>query len=152
MENNLTNDSLTNDSLFNVTIDNTSIAYLKQAIKWGKLVAIAGFASLAFNCITYFSRLGTALIKGASTAEVATFAITLTFVGIVFVLLVILNLFMLRFSNYTNIGINNVDQQQFNRGIGQLHAYFKLMGIVIIIFFGIVLLVLLAAALGQAFR
>ena len=65
------------------------------------------------------------------------------------IVLIILNIFLLRFAASTAGSLDNMDQGTFNQGINFLKMYFKTLGIIIIVIIGFVLIVLIAYMIGS---
>lgn len=120
---------------------------LQSIIKWAKVTAIVGLLSAGLMLITSL----TSIIK-YSGSEILSFATraTLIFVIPVSIAILVLNIFLVRFATSTGGGLENNNQTAFNQGTGFLKMYFKTLGIIIIVVMCLVVLAMIAFALGAA--
>ena len=137
-----TDNSLGN--IFNINVDDDARDNLKKIASWARILSIVGFigsgVSLVQTIVTG-SRLGVLIAVTAS-------ATTLVFV----VVSVIMNIFLLKFSNQMNTSLSTMNQGHFDQAINSLRIYFKVMGIVIIVIISLVILVILISMFAALIR
>jgi hypothetical protein len=137
----------TSDIFSDLHVDTESKSILQTTTKWAKIAAVIGLISATLTLITTV----TGIAKAGANPLLGMFAsASLFFIIPIVIVLVIINIFLLRFSTSTAASLENTDQNAFNQGISFLKLYFKTVGIVIIVLIGFVLIVLIAAALGTA--
>ena len=119
-------------------------AQLDAIGKWAVYSAAVGFASLGVNILTFIVTLNKVSEYGAGMGGVNLFQ---TFLVTVVSLLLNITLYMAG----TNIkkGLLMADQGFFNVGLKKLNNYFMILGILMIIVFGIVLLLILFGGLAS---
>lgn len=140
-----------NDTLLNLSIDETAKSHLQKATYWAKIIAITGFIGLVLGIIQQIKTATRGrLIAGSAQAAEISQVISYVFIGIIYVVMIFLYLYLLRFANLTNTGIITQEQEKFNAGIGNFRSFFKLAGIVLIIVLSFCVLILLFAGLGAA--
>ncbi|MES2554897.1 MAG: DUF5362 family protein [Bacteroidota bacterium] len=114
---------------------------LTTAAKWGKFLAIIGFVVIGLMFIAAL-----AMLISASTMPsfISGQFFLMGFIYLVMtVIFVFPTLYLLRFSNSTQIGLRSEKQVDFEYGIENLRSLFKFMGIYTIIVFGLYILVIL---------
>lgn len=97
----------------------------RTAATWARIIAILGFISVPFS-----------LYDAVQKNNIASGFIL---AGIV----IMLNVFLLNFSRKVVPAIEATDQLQFNEALNDLKMYFKVFGIVLIVFISIVILAVL---------
>ena len=137
-------------------IDSISFNYLRETSKWAKFLAIIGFIMtgvfvlFAFFGATMFSTLMRTNPYGGDIAGSFGFIITIVYL-IVAAISFFLSLFLYRFGARTLAGLQATDQDSLNDGIGNLKSFFKMYGIIVIIYLGFLALALLLGVLGAMF-
>ena len=129
-------------NLFNLGVDPSARDYLRSAASWAKIIAYFNFISAGLSIID--AAFGT---PGQTQMGVAS---SVVFTMIVVGIIVVINIFLLRFANNTLNSLANMNQQEFNEGINNLRIYFKIWGILFIILVSIIFLVILFAILGRS--
>jgi hypothetical protein len=136
----------TSDIFSDLNVDAESKSVLQTTAKWAKVTAIIGIISAALTLITTFTG-----IAKAENQLVGMFMSGSAFLIVpVVIVLIILNIFLLRFAASTAGSLENMDQGTFNQGINFLKMYFKTLGIIIIVMIGFVLIVMIAFGIGTA--
>jgi len=128
-------------NLFNIGIDPETRDHLYQAAKWARIIAIISFISAGLGLISV-------LTGDEEVNKTAMFIATLIFAGIS----ITLNIFLLRFANNTKSSLSTMSQEHFNEGITSLHTYFKVIGILIIIFLSLFVIGILFFIVGMGMR
>jgi hypothetical protein len=147
---NIMENNPTNDTILNLSIDEAATSHLKKAAYWAKIIAIAGFIGLVLGLVQQIKGSSRARVSVGSGAAAISQMTTYVFLGIIYVVMIFLYLYLLRFADSTNTGLTTFEQEKFNSGIGNLRSFFKLLGIVLIIVLSICVLILLFAVLGAA--
>lgn len=129
----------TDHLLSGVEIDHVSRDHLKSITTWAKIVAIVAIINVAVSIIALF-------IKPEATG--AMLAVSLPIMLIYGAVIVLLNVFLLRFSNQTAASLETQNQQQFNNGISNLRVYWKFVGILLIVVMSFVVLGFMFGILG----
>ena len=131
------------DGFFNIKVDNTVREHLQTATTWARIVALTSFIGAGLGLIDILMETN---YSGGLTAVM--FFIGLIFAGIT----ITIYIFLLRFANNTNTGINGMNQELFNIGIGNLRTFFKILGILLIIGLSLFALIFLVYMLGLSMR
>lgn len=141
-------DQIGSSDLFSdLQVDAESKSILQTTVKWAKISAIIGLVSVAILLITSLS----GMVKAGNNPFLEMFSsVGLFFIIPIAIVMVIIYIFLLRFATSTAQGMLSADQGIFNQGISFLKLYFKTVGIVIIVLIAFVLIVLIAAGLGNA--
>lgn len=114
---------------------------LTTAAKWGKFLAIIGFVLIGLMFIA-------ALVMLISAANLPSFISGQFFLmGFIYIVMAVIfvfpTLYLLRFSNSTQIGLQSEKQVDFEFGIENLRSLFKFMGIYTIVVLGLYVLVII---------
>lgn len=136
----------TSDIFSDLHVDAESKTVLQTTTKWARLTAIVGIISAALTLITTVS----GIAKTGGKFMGAFMSAGLFFVIPVVIVLIILNIFLLRFAASTSDSLQNTEQGTFNQGINFLKLYFKTLGIIIIVLIGFVLIMMIAVGIGSA--
>lgn len=136
------NTPVSNDSLFNVGIDVSSREQLQGAATWAKIVAIISFISAGLTIVTEFVGDKSAIEKAGSLF------LALIVAGISLAI----NIFLLRFATKVQGSLHTMNQEEFNQGVNGLRTYFKILGILLIIFLSLMVLFLLFLMIGVGMR
>ncbi len=135
-------------SVFNLSVDETSKANLLEMARWAKFLAIMGFIGMAFLALAGIFA-GAIGLSRYSASPLPGWAFTLIYIviaGLYFYPI----LCLFRFSKNIKPAILSSNQGTFNYALGQLKSMFKFMGImmiVVLVFYGIALIVGIAAAM-----
>lgn len=132
-------------SLFELQIDQTAMSYLRDAAKWARFLAIAGFIFCGFFVLAAvlfatflsgtFNSLGTSGMFGGLGAG---------FIAVVYIGVALLNffpcLYLYNFGRKTRHALLNNDQDQLNISLKNMRAFFRYVGVMMIIGLGIFVL------------
>jgi hypothetical protein len=136
----------TSDIFSDLRVDNESKAILLTTTKWAKITAIIGIVSASLTLLT--------TITGIARTNNKLFGMmasgSLFFIIPIVIVLIILNIFLLRFATSTAASLQNMEQGLFNQGANFLRTYFKMLGIIIIVLLSFVLIVIIAFGIGAA--
>jgi hypothetical protein len=135
------------DIFGDLNVDREAQHILKSIIKWAKVAAIVGLISAGLLLIMSLS----SIIRYSGT-QVLSFVtrVTLIFTIPVSIAILTLNIFLVRFATSTGGGLENTNQTAFNQGTGFLKMYFKTLGVIIIVIICLVVVAMIAFALGAA--
>jgi hypothetical protein len=136
----------TSDIFSDLHVDSESKSLLQTTAKWARVTAIIGLISAVLTLVTTF----TGIAKAENQLMGMMMSGSMFFIIPVVIVLIILNIFLLRFAASTAGSLDNMDQGTFNQGINFLKMYFKTLGIIIIVIIGFVLIVLIAYMIGSA--
>lgn len=150
----------TNEStLFELQIDHNGSAYLKEAARWAKFLAIVGFVCIGLLVII-------ALFAGAVLSSFSSFAgpasgaarTSGAFLTVIYILIAVLYffpcLYLYNFAAKAQVALRGNDQEQLNQSLKNLKAMLRYMGILTIIWLCFVLLGFIVAIItaGSAMR
>ena len=127
------------DQISSVEIDHNSRDHLKTITTWSRIIAIVAFINVGISFLAIFT--------GPETSGLA-LAVFIPIMLIYAAVIIILNYFLLRFSNHTSASLDTQNQQQFNSGIKALRIYFMILGILLIIVLVFMFFGFLAAMAG----
>ncbi len=135
-------------SLFDIGFDENVKQQLKGAAAWGGLAAIAYLVNSILGIVNYFVLRQKVSSYGFNTYrenQLAQASGTSGLVSAVISLLIGIILFYLlnKFSRSTRTGLTTNDNYFINEGLGSLSAYFKFVGVLLIIILVFVLLAFL---------
>lgn len=119
-----------------LTINGPSRAFLEEAAKWAKFIAIFGFVLLG---LSFIGVLSLALYMHNSFGDEMSllqsiFVYIFSFSGVLIMYFPLMYLY--RFASNTRISIAKNDSEGMNTAFSYLKSYFKFFGIYIIIFIG----------------
>jgi hypothetical protein len=130
------------DDLFDVEVDSISKKHISEMAVWAKIVAISAFISYGLSLvIAIFGNRSAGEGFVASTTKASSLAGVL----ITLIIGVIINIYLFKFSNEVKNGIDGTDQGSLENGFNSLRIYFKIIGILIIIFISLMVIALLLA-------
>jgi hypothetical protein len=147
-------------SLFSLSIDPVTKAYLAETARWARFLAICGFVLLGlmllfgiFVLVGMSSDLGSNFSQeyggnnmfGPMGMGAFAFAYIISALIIFFPLL-----YLLRFANRMRASLNGNDQQALNYSFQNLKAYFRFMGILVIIMLAFYAIGIIFAIIGTA--
>ena len=122
--------------LFELSIDGTAHAYLKDASRWAKFLAIVGFIFCSFFLV--FALLaGTLSDMFTSLGSQSFNVVARIFITIVYSGLALLNffpcLFLYRFAVRMQLALQDNDQVKLNSSFRNMRSFYKFIGVVMII-------------------
>jgi hypothetical protein len=151
------------DNLFELQVDHQATAYLGDAARWAKFLAIVGFILCGIILLVAifagsffagtFGRLGgESGVNGMAGVGAAGGA----FITIVYIIIAALYffpcLYLYNFASKMQTALRSNDQEQLNNSFRNLKACYRFLGILMIIYLGFLALAIIFGALGSAFR
>lgn len=128
----------TNTNLIELQFDQSTQMILRDSAKWAKLFAICGFLlcavfiGIGIFSATVLSTFQTSPYNGTNVGSIMRG--TVAGIYIIFALLYFFPfLFLFRFSSRMQAALRSHDQQTLVRSLGNLRAYFRFVGILLII-------------------
>ena len=146
-------------SIFGLGVDPVSKAYLAEAARWARFLAIVGFvmcglivlggifASSIMSSMTsqYPTGFGRAYGMNSSMS---------TMLSVLYILFALLYffpcLYLFRFANFMKVAITTEDQENLNKSFLNLKAMFKFVGILTIIIISLYVLAIIFAVIGAS--
>ncbi|MBN8852588.1 MAG: hypothetical protein BGO55_02425 [Sphingobacteriales bacterium 50-39] len=143
-------------SLFELQVDHESTAYLKEAARWAKFLAIVGFIFCGLFAIfglfagSLIGRMYSSVGVGQSGAMGG------AFFSIVYILIALLYffpcLYTFNFAKKMQVALASNDQAQLNQSFRNLKACYRFLGILMVICLSLWGLGIIFAIIGAAFR
>ena len=133
-------------------IDSVGYAHLHEAARWAKFLSIVGFIFSGFLLLASFftGTLMTTLPVGYGMPVGLGGAITVIYI-LVAAFMFYLSLQVYRFGIKTKIGLLNDDQQSLSAGLGNLKMIFRIYGILVVIYLGVIVLALFSGIIAAMF-
>lgn len=146
----------TNTNLIDLQFDNSTQMLFRETAKWAKFISIVGFIFCGLLVLggifagTLFSNLSTNPY-GNTTMPAAAMGSMFTVIYIVCALVYFFPcLFLFKFASRMQVALRSSDQQTLVSSLGNLRAYFRFVGILLIIGLSIWVLALVFGGLGAA--
>ena len=144
-------------NLFELQVDQTAMAYLKDAARWAKFLAVAGFIFCGLFVIVaiLFATVMSGLFNtmGSSSAFASMGG---GFVAVVYIGIALLNffpcLYLYNFASRMKIALRNNDQEQLNISFKNMRALYRFVGVLMIICLGMWVLFILILLITTAGR
>jgi len=144
-------------NLFELQVDQTAMSYLKDAARWARFLAIAGFifcglfvvVAIIFATVmaNLFNTMGSAGLYGGMGAG----PIAVVYIGIA-----LLNffpcLYLYNFATRMRVALRNNDQDQLNIAFKNMRALYRFVGVLMIICLGFWVLFILILIISTAGR
>jgi hypothetical protein len=135
------------NNLFDLQVDQLGVGYLRDAAYWARFLAIAGFIFcglfivVAVLVVSLLSSLFNS-VGAAGTAGIGAIPIAFVYIGIA-----VLNffpcLYLYNFAARMQAALRSNDQEQLNTAFRNMRAFYRFVGVMMIIALGIFLLGLL---------
>jgi hypothetical protein len=138
-------------SLFDLKVDENTKEQLRGLSKWTMIVVITTIISLVLSLIQALMvkkdtiEYGSYRLQSQKSPNIGSVIISLIISGLLAYLLY-------QFSVSTKKGVDNMSQEDLNKGLGSLKSYFMVYGIIIIIVMAIVLVALLIVGTTNVLR
>jgi hypothetical protein len=135
------------DNFFSVAFDENTRRQIRTAAQWARIVALCSFISYAVSLVVVFFGRSETIEYGGNTITTSKGS---SAIGVLIstVIGVIINYFLYRFADSTIKGMDAQDSIKANDGFNNLRIYFKVTGILIIIFISLCFLGGLFMAIG----
>ena len=141
-------ESTTQNNLFDLQVDHLGVGYLRDAAYWAKFLAIAGFifcglfVVVAVLVLSLLSSLFNS-VGASGTAGIGAVPIAFVYVGIA-----VLNffpcLYLYNFAVKMQVALRSNDQEQLNTAFRNMRAFYRFVGVMMIIALGVFLLGIIA--------
>ena len=128
----------TNTNVLELQFDNSSQMLLRESAKWARFISIAGFVLCGIFVLigvfagTFFSTLTTNPYNDVAASRAMGGIMTVTYIAIAIVYFFPF-LFLFRFGSRMQTALKSNDQQSLVNSLGNLRAYFRFVGILLII-------------------
>jgi hypothetical protein len=142
-------------NLFELQVDHLSKVYLRGAARWAKFLAVIGFIFCGLSVVmailfaSVFSNLFNSLGSGG-------LGMSGGWLAIVYICIAVLNfipcLHLYNFAFRMLLALDNNDQEQLNNSFRNMRAFYRFVGVLMILCLGIWLLVILAMIVFTAGR
>jgi hypothetical protein len=140
------------EEIFTLKIDDTAKAYMLEAGRWARFLAVIGFIIMGLfvvgGVVVGFYSAALGLTEYGGKFGVGMFALYLVFAAIYFY--PVYSLF--KFSSYSRHAVATNDQQQFNRSLFYLKNQFKFWGVLTILLLAIYGISIVLIIVGIATR
>jgi hypothetical protein len=149
-------ESTVQSNLFDLQVDQTAMTYLRDAARWAKFLAVAGFifCGLFVVVAVLFVSLLSSLFNSVGANGVA--GIGAVPIAFVYILIAILNffpcLYLYNFAVKMQVALAGNDQEQLNTSFKNMRAFYRFVGVMMIIGLGFFLLGILGMVLVTAAR
>jgi hypothetical protein len=137
-------DSTPQTNLFELQVDHIGTVYLRDAARWARFLAIAGFvfcglfvvAAILFITVlpALFNSVGASGVSGIGGGVIA-----VVYIGIA-VLDFFPCLYLYKFAARMQVALNSNDQEQLNSSFLNMRAFYRFVGVLMIIALGLWLL------------
>ena len=137
-------------------VDSIATSHLKETARWAKFLAVLGIvlsiliAILAFFAGTILSDMSKSFQNNASAGAIGSGLITVIYLFVA-VIYFFLSLFLLRFATKMKLALTTNDQETFNGSLMNLKLVYRILGIIMIIYLGIVALAIVGGIIVAAF-
>jgi len=133
-----------------IQVDSIAHSHLKETAMWAKLLGIVGFVlSVIIGLAGIFAGANLQSFEGL---DIGGGAIMISFIYLIIAgVYFALSLYMFRFSTKMKAALQTIDQENFNNALNNLKLAYRIMGIITIIYLGIMALALIASIGSAAF-
>lgn len=147
-------EQITTPSLFELQIDHNVSAYLRETARWAKFLAILGFIGCA--CMVLLALFAGSLIAG-SLGLMGGGAYASGYLGgmitVIYLLVALVMffpcLYLYNFASRMQAALRSNDQEQLTKSFRNLKSCYRYMGILTLIYLGLVVLMMLFGILGR---
>ena len=131
----------------NLQIDDVAHNHLKETAKWAKFMAIVG---IILSCVLVLLALFagtflTTLRSSDDTPGISTGVVSIMYIFAA-ALYLFISLYLFRFGSKMQIALTHTDQDQFNAALSNHRVFYKILGIIMIIYLVIMALVIIIMA------
>jgi len=131
---------LVQEDLFDVEVDSIAKKLILDIATWAKIVSISAITSYGLSLVISIFR---NKVSDGGFAESTGQATTTAGAFVTLIIGIILNSFLFTFARNAKYGVEHMDQGSLENGFNKLHIYFKIVGVIVIIFISVVVLLLL---------
>jgi hypothetical protein len=149
-------EQVSNTSLFSLTIEPATKTHLNEATKWAKFLAIVGMVFLGLMVFAglFLATTLSTMNQFDSSGYSSPFAMFGPSVAIVYIIFAVIGffplLFLLRFANKAKAALAGNDQEALTTAFQNLKAYFRFIGILVIIWLALMVIGMLFGIVGAA--
>jgi hypothetical protein len=151
-------ESTTQSHLFDLQVDQTATVYLRDAARWAKFLAVAGFIfcglflAVAILIMTLLSSLFNSMgAPGPGINSMGSGPL-----GIIYICIAVLNffpcLYLYNFAARMQLALRNNDQDQLTRSFKNMRSFYRFVGMLMIVWLGISALGFLILLISTATR
>lgn len=146
-----------NSSLFELQIDHMGVSYLRDAARWARFLAVVGFICIGLVALmgilfgTVFATVFDTLGSGAAFGGLNGIGL-----GAIYVIIALLQffpcLYLNNFATKMKVALRNNDQVELNLAFKNMRAFYRFVGVLMIISIGlwiIGILIMIVAAVGR---
>jgi Family of unknown function (DUF5362) len=147
-------ESTVQSNLFDLQVDNAAMVYLRDAARWAKFLAVAGFifCGLFVVVAVLFVSLLSSLFNSVGAS--GTYGIGAVPIAFVYIFIAVLNffpcLYLYNFATRMHAALRSNDQEQLNTSFRNMRAFYRFVGVMMIIALGFFLLGILGMVLLTA--
>jgi hypothetical protein len=143
-------------NLFELEVDHIGTVYLRDAARWAKFLAIAGFIFCGLFVVVaiLFMTVLSSLFNSMGASGVA--GVGGGFIGVVYIGIAVLNffpcLYLYRFAASMQVALGSNDQAQLNSSFQNMRAFYRFVGVLMIIclaFWVLGIIVIFISSLGR---
>jgi len=139
-----------------LVVDPIAASHLKETAMWAKFLAIVGLVlSILIGILALFA--GSILAgmsrefgNNAAGAAISSGIITMVYLFVA-ALYFFTSLFLFRFASRMKLALLSTDQENFHSSLHNLKLVYRIMGIIMIVYLGILALALIGGVLAAAF-
>lgn len=147
-------ESTVQTNLFDLQIDHQSIVFLRDAARWAKFLAVAGFIFCGLFVVVAVLVMSLLSSLFNSVGAQGTYGIGALPIAFVYVLIAVLNffpcLYLYNFAARMQAALQSNDQDQLNTSFKNMRAFYRFVGVMMIIALGFFLLGILGMVIVSA--
>jgi hypothetical protein len=151
-------ESTSTSNLFELQIDQTATVYLRDAARWAKFLAVAGFVFcalfivVAILAVTLLSSLFNSMgVSSPGLAGMGGGVVAFVYIGIALVNFFPC-LYLYNFAARAQQALRNNDQEQLIASLRNMRAFYRFVGVLMIICLGLWVLFVVILVIGAAAR
>lgn len=149
-------ESTIQSNLFDLQVDHNTMSYLRDAARWAKFLAIAGFIFCGLFVVVAILVLSLLSSLFNSVGAQGVYGIGALPIAFVYVLIAVLNffpcLYLYNFATRMQTALRSNDQEQLNTSFRNMRAFYRFVGVMMIIALGFFLLGILGMVVVAAFK
>jgi hypothetical protein len=143
---------------YDLQIDEQGQTHLKETAMWAKFIAIVGIILSVFLCFAAFfmgallSRFSTNPYGRSGSAAALSAGFITVFYLIIAVVFFFISLYLYRFATKMKQALQTADQLSLNQSFQNIKVYFRILGIITVLYVGLIGLSILIGIIGVAIR
>lgn len=137
----------------NLVIDSEGESYLKETAKWAKFLSILGFIFSGLIAIAAFfiGTIYSTILKTTATGIAGVTGLVTSIYLVMAVVSFVFALYLYKFATKMQVALNNNDQDNLNFSFKNLKSYYRLAGILTLIYLGFFVLAILIGLIALMF-